>query len=276
MPAEFDDLSQRDQVELDNQFMKMKLMLEHNAQFGPSDKNDIPPELENEFLRHVMEFEKQFDEQKRIRVYDKIERPTHFKPSPELSDDELDDEWEKLSDHLAQYSIFLDVCSPNIPNRELYRFTLEELFDHEIDDINIPGFGTNFIYDEFHPDPLYECGRMVQNDLIESIFRAEPMFSEYSYSRDKIELNGLSMDYDEFYRRLKQFKSLYSGFNLIECTVEKSELIGQSCIVTGIYRAETWTEGDMSFFNGNFSVECVTDELAYWVMKRITIEDFNI
>jgi len=38
----------------------------------------------------------------------------------------------------------------------IYKFITEELFDHEMDDIMLPGFVHHFIYEEFHPNHEYD------------------------------------------------------------------------------------------------------------------------
>ncbi|MEI9806727.1 MAG: hypothetical protein WDO16_01940 [Bacteroidota bacterium] len=133
-------------------FLKMKLMLERGASFGGNENNELPPEIENQFLNNVMAFEDHFQDYKMIKVFDKIGRPHHFKPASEIPDDEIKKAWSELQAHLNEHSIDLDVCSPNIPVRELYRFAVEELFEQEMDDMDMPGWTTHFIYDEFHPD----------------------------------------------------------------------------------------------------------------------------
>ncbi len=124
----------------ENEFLKMKLMLEQGAQFGSMQiDGKLPSEVENQFLKNIIEFEKQFEEHKIIKILDKIERPDHFKPVDEIPDDEIEGAWDELDEYLQKYGIQLSVCSPNISKRELYRFTTEELFDHEMDDMNLPG-----------------------------------------------------------------------------------------------------------------------------------------
>ena len=42
----------------------------------PGNQNDpLNPEIENQFLNHIIEFEKQFEKQKTITVFEKIGMP---------------------------------------------------------------------------------------------------------------------------------------------------------------------------------------------------------
>ncbi|HMD00913.1 MAG TPA: hypothetical protein VKH37_12205, partial [Ferruginibacter sp.] len=129
--------SNDDELKIENDFLKMKLMLEQGAQFGDhyGTSEGLPADIENQFLKNIIEFEKQFAEQKRIKVFEKIGKPSQFRPVNEVPDEEITQAWEGLHDYLREHSIELGVCSPNISSRELYRFTIEELFEYEMDDM---------------------------------------------------------------------------------------------------------------------------------------------
>jgi hypothetical protein len=156
----------------ENKFLKMKLMLEHDAEFGNvKPDTELPPTVENEFLNYVMAFEKQAAERKTIKFFERIERPKHFKAANEIPDDEIDNAWNALDAYLNKYNIDLAVCSPIISKRELYRFTTEELFDYEMNDIFIPGGMTFFTYDEFYPDNIYDNTKIALEDCIQCILK---------------------------------------------------------------------------------------------------------
>lgn len=277
MKEEMDNLSEQERLELDNQFLKMKLMLEHNAKIGSCNSKDLPAEIENMFLRNVMEFERQFENCKRIKVYEKIGKPTHFKPAQDLNEKEIDNAWKKLREYLEEHSVYLDVCSPNIPNRELYRFTLEELFDHEVDDIKIPGFGTNFIYDEFHPDPVYECSRVVTDDMFRELFRTEPMYMEYCYAPTNIELNDhVFADFSALKAGVVNFQQSFEEIILHNCDVEKCDVSDKEAVVLGTYSAEGKLSDSNLFFGGLYSVNLVKDEMGYWRICKMRLDNLKI
>jgi len=101
----FDHLAEEDRLKAENEFLKMKLMLEHGAKFGGNENSELPAELENAFLNNMAAFEKQFEEHKTIKVFDKIGRPEHFKPVNEIPDSEIDKAWSELRDYLNEYGI---------------------------------------------------------------------------------------------------------------------------------------------------------------------------
>src|SRR5687767_12518157 len=137
MSAAFSKLNDEERLKVVNEFLKMKLMLERGGQFGSNENKESPlsPEIENQFLNNIMAFEKQFEEHKTIKVFDKIGRPQHFKAVAEISDEEMPGAWGELSEHLNAHGVDMAVCSTNISVIELYRFTTEELFLHEMDDM---------------------------------------------------------------------------------------------------------------------------------------------
>jgi hypothetical protein len=278
MPDDFSHLNEEEKLKVENEFLKMKLMLEQGAVFGGSESKDVtlPPEIENQFLNNVMAFEKQFEEHKTIKVFDKIGRPQHFKPVAKISDGEIAEAWTKLSDHLNDHGIDLDVCSPNISVRELYRFATEELFEQEMDDIGMPGWTTNFIYDEFHPDPVYDNSRLVQQDLFHDIFRKEELFCEIQYAKDGFVFNNNHYnDYKIYKRKINLFKTMFDKIDLIESNVANCYVEGSECLVTGNYKAIASLGGDETVIEGDFKVKLVVSTLGYWDMKEIQINGFN-
>jgi hypothetical protein len=273
---DFSHLNEEEKLKAENEFLKMKLMLEKGATFGGDANNELPAEIENEFLKNMMAFEKQFEERKTIKVFDKIGRPGHFKPVNDIPDNEIDNAWNELSHHLNEYGIDLDVCSPNISNRELYRFTIEELFEHETDDMNVPGWTTNFIYDEFHPDPVYDNSRLVQQDLFHDIFRKEELFCELQYVKNGFVFNNTEYkDYKLYFERISRFKSVFDEIELVECNVTNCSVAAPNCEVHGNYAAKANNGSNEVIFKGEFKVKLFFSELRYWDMKRIEIDGFN-
>ena len=133
---------------IENEILKLKMQAESGAFFGGS--NGLPPEIENEFLLQVQQFEDAWKDVKYVKVHDLLGKPGFIKAG-DLSDSEVKAGVEKLFDLLKQYNINLEVQGEYEP-RIIYRFITEELFEHETDDVQMPGMSKNFIYEEFHPN----------------------------------------------------------------------------------------------------------------------------
>jgi hypothetical protein len=122
-------------------------------QYGMSfeDHNEeMSPQAESEWLDNIAEFERQFENARTITVRERIGDP-QVKPLADLADAELAGELDRLFNLLSENDIAVDFLHEQ-NEREIYRFLTEELLEEEIDDIQIPGMVSHFIYEEFHPN----------------------------------------------------------------------------------------------------------------------------
>ena len=278
MNENFESSKEEENLKNENEFLKMKLMLEQGAQFGTMQTDsELPAGIENQFLRNVMEFEKQFEEQKTIKVFDKIERPNHFKPVNEIPGDEIENAWNNLDEYLRKYSIELSVCSPNISDRELYRFTTEELFNHEMNDMNVPGMMSCFTYDEFYPDYKYDNTRHAVEDCIEVILKKKHFDWMPLLKKENLRINDhYPVSEKEYINLINRFKDAYEDIQLQEmndpvCTIE-----GNSCYVKGNYDVTLTFSSEEIFINGEWMVEYEFDEdFGFWEIANVQVEGIN-
>lgn len=271
----FDNLNKDEALKAENEFMKMKMMLEKGAEFySNDDAGMLPSEVENAFLKNIMEFERQFDEHKLIKVFDKIGRPTHFKPVTEIDDNSIDTAWENLAAHLADHGISLSACSPNVTSRELYRFTTEELFNFEMNDMNIPGMVHGYIYDEFHPDPIYETTRIAVEECMEDIFRKKPMDWMPHYKSQDLQLNDLHpLNEEQFKTWINAFKNAYEDFIETEISDVECAVNQRISTVKGRYQTKAVIPGEIVSLSGTWTVQLELDEeLGYWYVFNVQIE----
>lgn len=133
---------------IDNELKKKELEQKYGAHF--SEFKELSLEMEHQWLNSIEEFEKQFDNAKRTTVWEYINRPS-YKTKDELKPHEISKELERLFELMGENNIALDTLC-EVEDAELYRFITEELFQHEMDDIRIPGMMSCFTYEEFHPN----------------------------------------------------------------------------------------------------------------------------
>ena len=135
---------------VENELLMLKLSAEFGAECIPG-SNDIPPVVVNEFLKSVYAFEKKFREPRPlVRIHDKIGKP-FFKKEEELPDKQLSRELKRLMKLLHDHRLELDVLG-EYPDRRIYKFLTEELFIHEMEDLDMQGYISHFCYEEFHPN----------------------------------------------------------------------------------------------------------------------------
>jgi hypothetical protein len=278
MNEDFNHLSDEEKLKAENEFLKMKLMLEQGAQFGTMQADsELPAGIENEFLNYIMAYEKQAVERKMIKIFDKIERPNHFKPVNEIPEDEIENAWNNLDEYLRKYSIELSVCSPNISDRELYRFTTEELFNHEMNDMNVPGMMSCFTYDEFYPDYKYDNTRHAVEDCIEVILKKKHFDWMPLLKKENLRINNhYPVSEKEYINLINRFKDAYEDIQLQEmndpvCTIE-----GNSCYVKGNYDVTLTFSSEEIFINGEWMVEYEFDEdFGFWEIANVQVEGIN-
>ncbi len=270
--------SEDENLKNENEFLKMKLMLEQGAQFGAMQTGPgLPADIENQFLRNIIEFEKQYEERKTIKVFDKIERPCHFKAVTEIFDDDIKNAWHELDEYLKKYGIDLSVCSPNISKKELYRFTTEELFEHEMDDMNVPGMMICFTYDEFHPDHKYDNMRHATDDCIKVILEKEENNWMPCLKKDHLRINNhYPVTEEEYINLINRFKQAYDDIELQEisdvvCTIEDN-----SCRVKGNYDVSLTLSSEKIVIKENWLVEFELDEDGQFCeIINVQIEGIN-
>jgi hypothetical protein len=278
MHPEFEHLSEDDRLKAENEFLKMKMMLEQGAFFGGIDNQmALPPQIENQFLRNIMAFETQIANPTYIKVFDKIGRPTHFKPVADILAWEMEKEWETLLEYLDGYGIHLSACSPNITSEELYRFTIEELFEHEMEDIRIPGYTTEFIYDEFHPDPVYENTRLAVQDCIGLLLEKAPLKWTYYFKENQLRLNQhYPLTMEELKKLVGLYKEAYETIEINDLFDQNCEITDNHCVVTGNYSLEVGTQSEKYSFSGNWIVHFEKEEESGdWLIAAIEIEGIN-
>ncbi len=189
-------------LEQEIEYKKMKLSLENDAVFGGSSKN-ISPEIESQFLDYVSNFENAYKNVKQITVYEKLGKPNYKTIESLKSDEDFEIELDTILELLSQKNISLDIlCSYENQNKLIYTFIVEELFKHEMDDMNVEGMVTHFIYEEFYPNDEYD----VENESINFI---------------KMYLNTKSNLYEEYHYKdaqnheaLNNFRYLFSKFKI--------------------------------------------------------------
>lgn len=274
---EFKNLNDDEKLKAENDFLKMKMMLERGAEFESTEEgNELPADMENQFLRNIMEFEKQFDQRKVTTVYDKLGQPQQFKPSGEIDDVHIENAWKELYNYMMSHGIELSAISPKITARELYRFTTEELFEHETDDIDMPGIISGFIYDEFYPDYEYDNTHYAIDDCIKLVLKKE--ISDYMpHLAKKITLNGHENLSQEGYKTIiNQFKNAFD--DIVLHSVEATGCIIEEtiCTIKGNYVAEGIIDHDKVEWKDSWTVVFnFDDDLGYWEIVTVLIQNIN-
>ena len=156
-----DEMRRRIQESL-SQAKREMLRNKYGLEFEYTDTT-LSPEVENEWLDYVLEFERQFEQAERITVRERIGDP----PIPSLSDLPLDAVGEAVTvllDLLAAHDVAVDFLG-DVDELEAYRYLTEELLDEDMDDIRVEGMTTHFTYST----PEYDVQMWVE-DFVLNVF----------------------------------------------------------------------------------------------------------
>ena len=138
----------KENLRIENEILRIKIKTELGGDYE-SDEN-LPPELENEFLKNILAFEHRYAKIKMVKIADLLGNPVVVKAA-KLDDAAIAEAYDGLEALLAQKNIVVEFTRPR-DERFKYRFITEELFEHETDDMEVEGVTKYFNYEEFHPD----------------------------------------------------------------------------------------------------------------------------
>lgn len=197
-------------LRMQNDFLKLKMMTERGGVFGGD--AELPPEIENEFLKNVMAFEKANDQAKPTKVYDLLGKPD-FESEDKLDDEALQTEFSRLNRLLEDHGIDVGFQRER-DDRFKYQFITEELFQHETPFVPVKGMITGFIYEEFHPDHELEITELTNRFLTDFLERNLDEDTFY-IGEEIIEPNGNVVPRDKY---MKQFDTMYEAVPKFENT----------------------------------------------------------
>jgi hypothetical protein len=246
-----------DDLRIENELKKIKLMFEHGADFFyPDNQNDLPPELENEFLKNIEEFENACMNSKQIPVYDFIGKP-EFRKQDSIPDDEIHDALDSIIELLNDNQIDLStICK--VDDRELYRFITEELFLEDIDDMRIEGMICCFLYEEFHPNHEYDIKDHCAEFITSFLNKESDIYTEFiTEEKETIEF-------------LNNFRDAFESFSLIHFLINDVSFNEEHAVVDFKINFSGRIEGtnEKQYFNGRGDMELVYIH-EYWCIQKI-------
>ena len=247
-------------IHQENEFKKLKLSIEHGASYFGKGNADLPPEIEGQFLDYVMNFENASKNAKQITVFEKLGKP-EFKPADTLSDEEIGIEFERITDLMRQNGLALSVLANyEDENRLIYSFITEELFLHEINDLDMPGMVTNFIYEEFHQNHKYDL-EQATGEFLRMFLNTKSDFYDEFHSKDATnheELNNFRSLFKKFKIKFLEFRAII--FDEKDAKVE--------------FEIDFWAKikgsGSKIYYSGvgNMTFEY---EYGYWYVREVTL-----
>jgi hypothetical protein len=125
----------------------------YSATFLSGNIDDLPQEVEAEWLQYIKEFEEQFENSIEIPLHEFIGSPT-LKPIDDIPTLELENEYIHVEMLLNENDVYVNFPD-NLDIRTKYKFVTEELMNEAIENIQIQGMSLVFDYEELHPYEYY-------------------------------------------------------------------------------------------------------------------------
>ena len=213
----------QENLRIENDFLKLKLKAQFGDAFFMESNKDLPPEIENQFLKNMIAFEDAHANAEYTTVYESIGKPD-YKPADELSAAQITAELERITAIMDEHNIALDFCDGPYADEVIYKFITEELFGHEIEKTPVFGMGWNFIYEEFHPNDKADIEKNT-HQFLQHWFTRD--FNEYSseLGYEFMLADGRRLKRDELMNKLKPFFEAFTtfkddGYNIDEIKFE--------------------------------------------------------
>ena len=261
-------------LRIENELLRLKIQAEHGGQSHSS--GNLPPDLENEFLKHIMAFEQNYANAKRIIIYDFIGRP-EFTKADDLDNSSLAPALQRVTGQLSLKNIVVHF-DKDVDKRTRYKFITEELFEKETDDFMVPGMTVNFDYEEFHPNHQKEIAERADRFMAGWFKKG---FNEHSYElADYFVLpDGQTMSRKDMVIHLGNIFDAFKGFKdekyrIAEVKFELNENGGLGHAEGAIKYTAILENGETVEFNGPFKLYMSYDD-GYWGIFHIVFPGFK-
>lgn len=263
------EFTESENVNLENELLLMKLKAEFGGEHFMSE--DLPPQLTNQFLQSVYDFEKAYVENgDQISVYEKISSP-YIVPIDSLNEEGVLLELNRLTKLLADKNILLDCIYETNP-RVLYRFISEELMKQEVDTITIEGFYLHFIYEEFYPNVEEDIKSHLKDFILELINRS--LREDWNILSNQFFLSGAGAEITarDAYNRINDSLSEFEQLDLISLEFTSIQKVDQIYEVDySICYNATCINNEVINIQGNGNGKFMQDEHAQWTLAKFTM-----
>ncbi len=195
--------SEEEKLSIENDILKLKIETELGGQMQQMGEFDLPAEVENQFLKHIYEFQKLHLSAKKVPIFSYLGSPK-LKPIEEIAEKQSwKTERKSLEKLMKKHGIILNVIH-RYKDDVIYKFIVDEMFKLEVTDVKLKGGFLHFIYEDFHPHHA--------NDIKKTLFE----FFDIVFNKDKenksgldflvfdhVELNGLNMSKQDFIKHIE-------------------------------------------------------------------------
>ncbi len=283
MNEEEEELFSEDPIEhfrIENEILKMKLKAQYGDAFQMFNGGEpIPPEVENQFLKNMINFEAHYDNVEFITVIEKIGNPI-IKPFESLSPKEIKKETNSIMELLNKKEIFLEFTDGPYEEAVIYKFLTEELMQKEIEKELPEGMSCNFIYEEFHPNHKADLTK-VTHDFIVAWVTGNIEKIEESLTKEVIDQEGNRYAKDKVVKRVQNIFEAFDSFKDDGYNVDDIEFTFNEEDESGMGNAEGYVKfdavmenGEIIHYEGPFKLY-LSYEFNYWNIFYFVVPGFS-
>ena len=269
---------EEENLNIENELLRIKLQAQYGGAFQTGTSANLPPEIENQFLKNIIAYEEAAENTETTTVYEKLGKPG-YQFADKLSAAEISVGLNRITAIMETHNIGLDFCDGPYTDEVMYRFITEELFAHQIDMIPMPGMKWNFIYEEFHPNNKKEIEKNTHEFFKHWISRS---FNEFSSELDYnfVTADGRQMKREELYTLMNNFFESFERFendgyaiNTIDFTEQDNgDAMGFS---EGMYKYDAIMEnGEVLHFENAYKLYMRRED-NYWSIFYFVVPGFK-
>lgn len=266
---------------IDTELKKKELEEKYGMHF--SENGNVQPELESEWLNSIEAFEEQYENAKKITIFEYLGKPS-FKKIDELKPKEIPVELNRLNYILNKGNISLNTLC-KVDEKELYRFISEELFHYEMDNIKIPGMMSCFTYEEFHPNSEYDIRQAFDYFFGMTMAKIENIGGEgydllYVDSENYKDAKGVSISQNKVVNTINNFLASFDSFEIVSNEINSIEINDNETAATVNFYIDykgLFNNSKETFnFNGNACFKLKPSEYGGWSIYHINLPGLKI
>lgn len=145
-----ENLSEEEKIRLENDLKRLKIEMNGGQFLTEMDFSNVPPEIEGKFLDNILEFEKKIKSKKETTIREKLGHP-EFLELEFLTEETVKSETSHILNLFFQNGVIIS-SQYDVDPFEFYKFITNDFLDKNIIDIDIEGFISHFVYEDFVPN----------------------------------------------------------------------------------------------------------------------------
>jgi hypothetical protein len=266
--------SLEEQLRMENDIIKMKLMLEYGASFSSGRLNaPMNPAIEHAFLKQVLAMEEMKKQGKTITIFEKLGSPDDIAAPGELSAAELPAALDKLQERLAIHGIKVKPVEKDIDPADFYRFLSTDLMQMKIADENAIDC---FLLREPTEEDGQLLERIAQQEGLKGIIAGNVPPREIS-ARHPLRLNGFEhYDRTSVQHRLMRFRAPFDDVLGLDKKITRTILEQEKCAVHGTHATALCLKDRCEIIRGDWYVSFVRNESDEWCIAEIDIDGLQL